>query len=66
MTVSVVLFLTYLDRFVHSLRPVAVAWAVAGAGARVFRAGHPAAPDAADVVLDDGPALHRAAPRRRA
>ena len=56
-TVSVVLFLTYLDRFVHSLRPVAVAWAVAGAGARVFRAGHPAAPDAADVVLDDGPAL---------
>ena len=31
-TVSVVLFLAYLDRFVHSLRPVAVAWAVAGAG----------------------------------
>ena len=28
-TVSVVLFLAYLDRFVHSLRPVAVAWAVA-------------------------------------
>ena len=56
-TVSVVLFLTYLDRFVHSVRPVAVAWAVAGAGARVFRAGHPAAPDAADVVLDDGPAF---------
>ena len=56
-TVSVVLFLTYLDRFVHSVRPVAVAWAVAGAGARVFRAGHPAAPDAADVVLDDAPAF---------
>ena len=56
-TVSVVLFLAYLDRFVHSVRPVAVAWAVAGAGARVFRAGHPAAPDAAEVVLDDGPAF---------
>ena len=26
-TVSVVLFLVYLDRFVHNLRPVAVAWA---------------------------------------
>jgi uncharacterized membrane protein len=35
-TASVVLFLVYLDRFVHSLRPVAVAWTVAGAGIRVF------------------------------
>jgi uncharacterized membrane protein len=35
-TVSVVLFLVYLDRFVHNLRPVAVAWNVAAAGARVF------------------------------
>src|SRR4051812_388678 len=42
-TVSVVLFLAYLDRFVHSVRPVAVAWAVAAAGARVFRAGEPGA-----------------------
>ena len=44
-TVSVVLFLAYLDRFVHNLRPVAVAWAVAAAGARVFRAGEPGAHD---------------------
>src|SRR3954466_12751073 len=35
-TVSVVLFLIYLDRFIHRLRPVAVAWLVADAGARVF------------------------------
>ena len=47
MTVSVVLFLVYLDRFVHSLRPVAVAWAVAEAGARVFRASEPGARDEA-------------------
>ena len=56
-TVSVVLFLAYLDRFVHSLRPVAVAWAVAAAGARVFRAGHPAASDAVSAVLTEAPAL---------
>jgi uncharacterized membrane protein len=37
-TVSVVVFLVYLDRFVHNLRPVAVAWNVAAAGARVFEA----------------------------
>ena len=42
MTASVVLFLVYLDRFVHSLRPVAVAWPVAAAGARVFQAARPA------------------------
>lgn len=35
-TVSVVLFLVYLDRFVHMLRPVSVCWDVAAAGARVF------------------------------
>src|SRR3954469_3444471 len=35
---SVVLFLVYLDRFIHRLRPVAVAWLVADAGARVLRA----------------------------
>lgn len=35
-TVSVVLFLVYLDRFVHTLRPVSVAWDVASAGERVF------------------------------
>jgi uncharacterized membrane protein len=56
-TVSVVLFLTYLDRFVHSLRPVAVAWAVAAAGARVFRAGHAGGFDGVSGVLDEVPAL---------
>jgi uncharacterized membrane protein len=40
-TASVVLFLVYLDRFVHRLRPVAVAWQVAEAGARVFIAARP-------------------------
>jgi len=40
-TASVVLFLVYLDRFVHRLRPVAVAWQVAEAGARVFLATRP-------------------------
>jgi len=52
-TVSVVLFLVYLDRFVHSLRPVAVAWLVADSGARVF-AETPAHPAPAHV---DGTAL---------
>ena len=36
------LFLVYLDRFVHNLRPVAVAWDVAAAGARVFLEEQPA------------------------
>ena len=45
-TLSVVLFLAYLDRFVHNMRPVAVAWTVAEAGARVFRAGEAGALDA--------------------
>ena len=39
--VSVMLFLVYLDRFLHRLRPVAVGWIVADAGARVFIDGHP-------------------------
>jgi hypothetical protein len=38
---AVVLFLACLDRIVDSLRPVAVAWAVAAAGARAFRASEP-------------------------
>ena len=37
-TASVVLFLVYLDRFIHRLRPVEVAWLVADAGGRVFMA----------------------------
>src|SRR6478752_8259163 len=40
-TVSVMLFLVYLDRFLHRLRPVAVGWIVADAGAQVFIDGHP-------------------------
>ena len=57
-TVCVVLFLVYLDRFVHNLRPVAVAWNVAAAGARVFLEdeSHPSAtattpPDGAPTLL---------------
>ena len=64
-TVSVVLFLAYLDRFVHSLRPVAVAWAVAAAGARVFRAGNPGALDAVSP-LGRGPGARRPHRGRRA
>jgi uncharacterized membrane protein len=41
---SVVLFLVYLDRFIHRLRPVEVAWIVADAGARVFNAMQPSTP----------------------
>ncbi|MDA0160415.1 DUF2254 domain-containing protein [Solirubrobacter ginsenosidimutans] len=43
-TVSVVLFLVYLDRFIHRLRPVAVGWIVARAGARVFQEMQPTGP----------------------
>ena len=43
-TVSVMLFLVYLDRFLHRLRPIAVGWIVADAGAQVFTAGLPAIP----------------------
>jgi uncharacterized membrane protein len=60
-TVCVVLFLVYLDRFVHNLRPVAVSWNVAAAGARVFREEQPAAsmspvprPDGAPVLAVRG------------
>ena len=56
-TVSVVLFLVYLDRFVHNLRPVAVAWGVAAAGARVFRAGEPGARDEPPDAPSGPPAL---------
>src|SRR4051812_29070132 len=56
-TVSVVLFLAYLDRFVHSMRPVAVAWAVAGAGARVFHAGEPGAHEEPSESPGGAPAL---------
>jgi uncharacterized membrane protein len=43
-SVSVVLFLVYLDRFVHRMRPIAVAWIVARSGARVFTAMQPSDP----------------------
>jgi uncharacterized membrane protein len=56
-TVSVVLFLVYLDRFVHNLRPIAVAWVVAESGARVFAEtpGHPPAAHADDPPPPSGP-----------
>jgi uncharacterized membrane protein len=54
-TASVVLFLVYLDRFVHSLRPVAVAWKVADAGARVFAATPPSANGSDGAALPEGP-----------
>src|SRR3954470_9415030 len=64
-TVSVVLFLIYLDRFIHRLRPVAVAWLVADAGTRVFAQTLPAdAPtDAAEAELSGPPALEVCASR---
>src|SRR4051812_1283378 len=45
---SVILFLVYLDRFIHRLRPVEVAWMVADAGARGLRASPAPADDAAE------------------
>ena len=39
---SVVLFLVYLDRFIHRLRPIEVAWIVADVGGRVFLEMQPA------------------------
>src|SRR3954469_17284054 len=64
-TVSVVLFLIYLDRFIHRLRPVAVAWLVADAGTRVFAQTLPAeAPtDVAEAELSGPPALEVCASR---
>ena len=56
-TVCVVLFLVYLDRFVHTLRPVAVAWNVAAAGARVFLEELPATAPPAMPALDGPPVL---------
>jgi uncharacterized membrane protein len=45
-SVSVVLFLVYLDRFIHRMRPIAVAWIVARNGARVFTEMQPTGPQA--------------------
>ena len=56
-TVCVVLFLVYLDRFVHSLRPVAVAWDVSAAGARVFLEEQPETTPPAVAVPDGPPVL---------
>jgi uncharacterized membrane protein len=56
-TVCVVLFLVYLDRFVHGLRPVAVAWDVAAAGARVFHEDQPGASARALEPADGAPTL---------
>src|SRR3954463_9084721 len=53
---SVILFLVYLDRFIHRLRPVAVAWLVADAGARVLQASPAPADAAAQSTLPAGAA----------
>src|SRR3954468_987224 len=53
---SVILFLVYLDRFIHRLRPVAVAWLVADAGARVLQASPGPADAAAQSTLPAGAA----------
>ena len=57
MAVGLLLFLLFLDRFVHRLRPVALASLVAAAGRRALRdqaraAGRPAAATAGDVMVD--------------
>ena len=61
-TVSLLLLLVYLNRFTHSLRPVAVAATVADAGRRVFQ-GLPA-PEAAALGAggDGGPGDRPAGP----
>ena len=51
---SVVLFLVYLDRFIHRLRPVEVAWIVADAGGRVFLEMQPAEPTTGAAPIPDG------------
>ena len=56
-TASVVLFLVYLDRFIHRLRPVAVAWIVAEAGARVFVATPAGSADGPPVRIAATPSL---------
>src|SRR4051794_23708804 len=53
---SVVLFLVYLDRSIHRLRPVEVAWRVADAGARVLRTWPPPADDEASGAPPPGAA----------
>lgn len=63
MALALMLFLLFLDRFVHRLRPVALASLVAAAGRRALRdqaraAGRPAATAAGDVVgMPAGPAV---------
>ena len=63
---SVVLFLAYLDRFIHRVRPVEVAWRVADAGARGVPAMRPSAPST-DVPRPPcrSDAVARGARRRR-
>jgi uncharacterized membrane protein len=53
-TASLLLLLLYLNRFTHSLRPVAVAALVAGAGRRVIEAS-PVRPSMATGVADPAP-----------
>jgi uncharacterized membrane protein len=51
-----VLFLVDLDRFIHRLRPVAVGWIVARAGADVFQAMQPTGPRSTRVdARPEGP-----------
>jgi uncharacterized membrane protein len=52
MSVDLFLFLFFLDRFIHRLRPVAVAALVAGAGRRAFESGVRAGtgPDAPELL----------------
>ena len=57
---DLILLLLYLDRFVHALRPVAVAAAMARAGLQVVEDFDPAAPRSRDYarVLTSTPSLH--------
>ncbi|HEV7495924.1 DUF2254 domain-containing protein [Baekduia sp.] len=65
--VSLVLFLLYLDRFIHRLRPVAVAAFVAGTGRKVLIAvdarRRPAGGPAVDPVAEDDHVLAVPTPR---
>jgi uncharacterized membrane protein len=70
MSVDLFLFLFFLDRFIHRLRPVAVAALVAGAGRRAFESGVRAGtgPDAPELVREhfettDEPTLVVRSPR---
>ena len=64
--VSLILFLVFLDRFLHRLRPVAVAAFVARAGMRAFEQVMAAAAsrEAPDVLPPDFQSPRRARPRR--